>query len=58
MRILSASQTTLPDYPPILREGAPLGEPGASRRGYTRDCGERVAGDVTRCFAGAKPGGL
>lgn len=55
---LDAAQTTLPEYPPILREGAPLGEPGASRRGYMRDCGEHVAGVDTRCSARAEPGGL
>ena len=54
---LDTAQTTLPVHLPILREGAPLGEPGTSRRGYTRDSGERVAGVDTRCSAVAEPGG-
>lgn len=39
---LPPEQTTLSDTLPILREGSPMGEPGASRRGYTRDRVERV----------------
>lgn len=53
---LDAAQTTLPEYPPIPREGAPLGEPGTSRRGYTRNGVERDAGGDACCSAEAEPG--
>ena len=49
-------QTALSMYPPIPREGAPLGEPGTSRRGYTRNRVERDAGGDACCSAEAEPG--